>query len=263
MKPGISQLILSKIPTREFIDQAAEAEYEIVELAVRKEGDLTPQTPESARRDIVDQATDKGLEIASVVLSNRSGNLLAGGDDGRTAVDETVEGLEVAASVGARVALHTLGALKPDLFYEDAYANAVTALKELAAHCERTGVDIAVEFVWNGFLFSPLEMRRFLDEVGSPHIGFYFDPGNMAVFQPPPHWVRATGKHIKMVHMKDWRGRALNGGWTALGQGEVDFAAVMRELRAAGYDDALISEVDTGLAPIADTCRAIREIMTI
>jgi len=49
------------------------------------------------------------------------------------------------------------------------------------------------------------------DEVGSQAIGFYFDPGNMAVFQYPHHWVRILGNHIKMVHMKEWKGNATNG----------------------------------------------------
>src|SRR5205085_11547615 len=98
--------------------------------------------------------------------------------------------------------LHTLGRLRADLYYDDAYRNAVDSLRQLAPAAAELGVSIAIEFVWNGFLFSPLEMRRFLDEIASPYIGFYFDPGNMAVFQFPHHWVRIVGRHIKMVHLK-------------------------------------------------------------
>jgi len=136
-------------------------------------------------------------------------------------------------------------------------------LKAIAPHAERLGVTLAVEFVWNGFLFSPVEMKNLLDEVGSDRIGFYFDPGNMAVFQYPHHWVRAVGAHIKMVHMKDWRGNALNGGWTPLLEGEVDFAAIMRELRAAGYDGPLISEVEPSMASLDDTAKAIARIAAL
>jgi hexulose-6-phosphate isomerase len=118
-----------------------------------------------------------------------------------------------------------------------------------------------VEFVWNGFLFSPLEMKHFLDEVGSDYIGFYFDPGNMAVFQYPHQWVRIVGQHIKMVHLKDWKGRALNGGWTALLEGEVDYAAMNWELRSIGYDGPMISEVPPSIASFQDTATAIRKII--
>jgi hexulose-6-phosphate isomerase len=159
--------------------------------------------------------------------------------------------------------LHTLGSFNADLYYDEAYANAKHSLTTLAKTCEKVGVGIAVEFVWSGFLFSPMEMKRFCDEVGSPKIGFFFDPGNMAVFQFPQHWVRIVGKHVKRVHMKDWKGRALNGSWTPLTQGEVNFPAVMTELRKVGYDDALISEVPASLAPLPDTAAAIRKIMAM
>jgi hexulose-6-phosphate isomerase len=150
--------------------------------------------------------------------------------------------------------------LRAELYYEDAYRNAVANLKKLAPVCAETGVALAVEFVWSGFLFSPLEMRRLLDEVASEHIGFYFDPGNMAVFQFPQHWVRACAPHIKMVHMKDWKGRALKGEWTPLLEGEVDFPVVMKELHAAGYDGPLVSEVSTDLASLEDTAAKIKQI---
>ncbi|MEZ4621441.1 MAG: TIM barrel protein [Caldilineaceae bacterium] len=117
-------------------------------------------------------------------------------------------GLQIAAGLGIGCTLHTLGRLRPDLYYDDAYRNGVRSLQAIAETAEALGVALAVEFVWNGFLFSPLEMRHFLDEVGSPQIGFYFDPGNMAVFQYPHHWVCIVGDHIKMVHLKDWQGRA-------------------------------------------------------
>jgi sugar phosphate isomerase/epimerase len=64
-----------------------------------------------------------------------------------------------------------------------------------------------------------------------------------------------------MVHLKDWKGRALNGGWTALLEGEVDYAAMNRELRSAGYDGPMISEVPPSIASFQDTAAAIRKII--
>src|SRR5262249_44966376 len=147
------------------------------------------------------------------------------------AVEEIRSALRLAQGLGAGSVLLTLGWLRPDLFYDEAYFNGVQSLRELAFRAGAFKGDIAVEFGWNGFLFSRREMKRFLDDVGSPRVGFYFDPGNMAVFQFPQHWVRILGKHIKLVHFKDWKGNALAGGWTALLEGDVDFSAVMRELR--------------------------------
>lgn len=85
----------------------------------------------------------------------------------------------------------------------------------------------------------------------------------MALLQYPHHWVRIVGKHIKMVHLKDWQGRALNGGWTPLLQGAVDYTAMNQELRALGYDGPMLSEVPPDLASFADTAAAIRKIIAM
>lgn len=260
MQVGLSQLILGNLSCNEFFTQAASTGYEVVEVCMQKEGELTPGMDENAARQIVDQANQAGVDIVSMTLTYSGGNLLDTGPSRDEGIQDTVAGLEVAAAMGIDCALHTLGGLRPDLYYADAYRNAVDSLRELAPHAERLGVTIAIEFVWNGFLFSPVEVRRLIDEVASDRVGFYFDPGNMAVFQYPHHWVHAIGPHTKMMHMKDWRGGAQDGDWTALLEGEVDFAAIMRELRAVGYDGPLISEVETKLASLEDTAATIREI---
>jgi hexulose-6-phosphate isomerase len=263
MQVGITQMVLPQLPVAEFAAQAAAANYEVVELSLKREGEITPDLSEAQLSQIAADVRGAGVEPVSLVHGHTTGNLLESGDAQRASIDETMRGLQVAKAMGIGCTLHTLGRIDADLYYDDAYANAVFSLKEIAREAERLGVDLAVEFVWNGFLFSPLEMKRFLDEVGSTRIGFYFDPGNMAVFQFPQHWARITGAHIKMVHVKDWQGRALSGGWTPLLEGEVDFSAVMRELRAAGYDGPLISEVSVSDAPIEDTAKAIRKIIAL
>ncbi len=266
MKVGISQLILPNLPMEAFLDQAAAAGYECVELCLKRAGELTPETDAAGLARIVALARARRLDIVSMTHSHCTGNLLESGEAARRSIEETIAGLRVAAALGARCTLHTLGRPGPDLYYDDAYRNGVAALREIARTAAELDVAVAVEFVWNGFLFSPLEMDRFLGECGSRHIAFYFDPGNMAVFHYPHHWARILGKRIRMMHAKDWTGSALKeGGWPALlkGSGRVDWPAILRELRAAGYDDALISEVPPAVAPIEETARSIRKILAM
>ena len=263
MKIGISQLIVPRDWSVErFLQEAQTAGYEAVELACRDEGDLTPDTPKHDLDRIRERADTLGIELNSMTHghSRPRGNLLVDGEDRDYALQRTTDALRVAAHLGIDCSLHTLGRLSPDLPYDDAYRNGVDSLRRLAPVAEDTGVAVAVEFIWNGFLFSPLEMARFLDEVDSPAVGFYFDSGNMAVFQYPQHWARVCARHIKRVHLKDWQGRPLNGSWHALTEGGVDFAAVMAELRRGGYRGPLISEVAPGLASLKETAAAIRRI---
>jgi len=261
MKVGISHLIMGGKSIEDFFKESAKAGYESVELCLRREGELTLQTDSDTLKKIKKSAEELGLSIDSVVQSQCTGNLLADGEAQQRSIDETIAGLHISAELGAKCVLHTLGGLNPKLYYDDAYRNGVQSLKKLAPIAESLNVAIAVEFVWNGFLFSPIEMRNFLNETGSNAVGFYFDPGNMAVFQYPQHWVRILGSHIKMMHAKDWTGNALNGRWTPLLEGGVDFPTVMRELKLSGYDNAIISEVDPGMASIEATAEAIRKII--
>jgi len=268
MEPETMQIAVSELvaPTphkmHDFLAAAKTAGFEGVEMSLRP-GSNNPfnyQTSDADLKDFKKTAADLGLAIGSITISTDGGNLLESGAEAQKSIDQTVWGLECAAKLGADVALHTLGRLHADLYYEDAFNNAITSLKTIAKTAEKLQVALAVEFVWNGFLFSPLEMRRLLETVGSSHVGFYFDPGNMAVFQFPQHWVRALGAWTKRVHLKDWKGRALNGAWTALTEGEVNFPVVMRELRAAGYRGPLVSEVPDSLAPWDETAKTMRKI---
>jgi L-ribulose-5-phosphate 3-epimerase len=262
MKIALSALIAGNLTMPELLQQAKDCGYDAVELSLRPapEAALNFQTSDAQLAEIKQQAADLGLSIASMTISAPSGNLLQDGQSGDEGVTWAIRGLECAAKLGAKVCLHTLGRLSPELYYEDAYRNAIAAGKKIAAAAEKIGVTFAVEFVWNGFLFSPLEMRNFLDSINSPRVGFYFDPGNMAVFQFPQHWVRALGSRIKHVHLKDWKGGPLNGTWTALLAGEVNFPVVMQELRRAGYAGPLVSEVAPSLASFAETASAMRKI---
>lgn len=261
MQVGITQIILPKPPILEFAAQANAAGYEVVELCMTKDGDLNPGMNETELRQLADDVRAAGVEPVSMMHGHCSGNLLDSGDAQRISIEETCRGLQAAKTMGIGCTLHTLGRFSAELYYDDAYKNAVASLKEIAKTAESLQVKLAVEMIWNGFLFSPLEMKQFLDEVNSDYIGFYFDPGNMAVFQFPQHWVRITGKHIKMMHLKDWKGNALNGEWTPLLEGTVDFATVNKELRAIGYDGPMISEVSPSLASIEDTAVAIQKII--
>lgn len=263
MRIGISQLICPNLSMAEFFKASKEAGYESVELSMKATGPLTGAVTPAQIEEIRGLSKQYGLPVESLTINHCTGNLLDSGEAQARSVAETAFGLEVAGQLGATAALTTLGRFTSDLYYDDAYRNGVDSLRKLAPTAKRTGVALAFEFVWNGFCFSPLEVKRFLDEVGSADIGFYFDPGNMAVFQFPHHWVRIVGKHIKRVHLKDWKGRALNGEWTALLAGEVNFPAVMRELRAIGYDGPLVSEVDPKLAPLADTAKTARQLLAM
>ena len=117
---------------------------------------MTPETTPDQLAQIVAMAEANGVKLVSLTHSHCTGNLLDSGAAQQTSIRETELGLRAAAAMGIGCTLHTLGSLRPDLYYDDAYRNGVQALQQIAATAEQLNVTLAVEFVWNGFLFSPL-----------------------------------------------------------------------------------------------------------
>jgi hexulose-6-phosphate isomerase len=135
-------------------------------------------------------------------------------------------------------------ATREQVRYDIAYDRAGEFFSRLSGDAEREGVRIGIENVWNRFLLSPLEMARLVDEVGSPWVGVYFDVGNIVYIGYPEQWIEILGKRIFKIHLSDYRrSQAGLGAFVDLFAGDVDFRAVVKALKAVGYDDWLTLEM--------------------
>lgn len=176
------------------------------------------------------------------------------GDNPLTSTDPAVRerGVEVgtrlvaaADALGAGAALVVPGQVDAGTPYEAAYENALDSVRALAGVAADRGVTLAVENVWNNFMYSPLEFRRFADEAAEAGpVGAYFDVGNVRRFGHPEHWIRILGERIVRVHVKDYDTDAGDAsGFTYPLQGDVDWDAVVEALDDAGYDGWITAEV--------------------
>lgn len=261
MKVGVSCLVLPRNWSfSETVHEARKAGYEAMELVVRDHGELSLETPEKELRQLAAMAREEGLHLCSVCPSVPNPGLTAADPQARSvSLDLFRRLIDIVSVLEIDTMLVVPGGVSADVAYDEAYYRALEGLQKLAPHAEAAGVNLAVEYVWNKFLLSPLEMAAFLDEVGSSRVGFFFDTGNMVIFGYPEQWARICGRHLMKVHLKDFARDGFR--WVPLGEGDVDFPAVMAELRRLGYDDALISEVDMGTAPLAASAAAIRRII--
>jgi len=263
MKVGLSCIITPRAWSfAETLDKARNAGYEALEVVCTDAGDITMNTSKDDLKRLSDLAVAQGIELVSLCpQTSTSSNIML--NDPISRKENTAAAmrlLQVTADLGIGTMLYVPGVVDSNTAYDDAYRNSLSVLKwELAPFAEDIGVTIAIEYVWNKFLLSPMEFAEYVDEVESPNVGLFFDTGNMVVFGFPEQWIKINGYRVKMVHFKDFRRDGY--AWPPLLQGDVDFPAVMRELRAIDYDDALLSEVDLGAAPLEDTAAAIRQIM--
>jgi len=265
MKVGLSGIITpSEWSYQETLQQAKDAGYEAFELTFREDRDTSLGSMTDQKiADMVKMAEDMGIELAAAVGSGEPRPDIMTCDDNRRAdsIDEIKHILEVVKKFGIDTWLLVPGRVSEECHYDVAYYNARDALLELAPFAEEIDVNIAVEYVWNRFLLSPMEFDRFLGEIGSSHVGLYFDTGNMVIQSYPEQWVKIVGTGVKKVHFKDFKRQGYE--WTPLLEGDVSFPLVMQELRVIGYDDALISEVSPNIESLEATAAKIRQIMEL
>ena len=234
---------------------AKDAGFDGIEPPFAADGPVSLTSSEDDLRRYRDAADQAGLDIPSVTGGLYWGTPFTSDDpDVRArALDIARAHLKAASVLGADTVLLVPGVVHaffvencPVVRYDHAYERSLAAMKELAPLAEELDVHIGVENVWNKFLLSPLEMARFVDEVGSDRIGCYFDVGNVVPFGYPEHWIEVLGRRIRKVHVKDFKAEASvtsMAGFVDLLQGDVNWPAVMTALAEVGYDGYLTAEM--------------------
>lgn len=243
----------------ECMRQAKHAGFEGIELAFGIMGELSMQSSDEQILALRREADLIGIQIAGLACAQYGAYSLSSNYESvREKAKRVIKRhLEAAALLGVECILVVPARGDRDLGedpehpvagelldYELAYNRAVEGLRELAPCAEKLGVAIGVENVWNSILLSPLEMRGFIDAVGSSHVGAYLDVGNMLLFSYPQQWIRVLGKRIRMVHFKDFRKNVgTMDGFVDLLEGDVDYAACMSELDKVGYTGWAFAEM--------------------
>ncbi len=268
MKIGVNRWTLPpSLSLAESFRMARQAGFDSIEINIAEEGELTLESDEASVRAIVASAKAAGIELSSLSTGLGWRYPLGSLDPAIREKAQAVvrKSLEVAHWMGVDTILVVPGVVNADAGYDEVYGFAQNGLRNVSPDAERLKVSIGVENVWNKFLLSPLEFARFLDEIGSPYVGAYFDAGNVLLYGYPDQWIRILGNRIKKVHVKDFKSNIGNGtGFCNPLQGDVPWAKVRAELEKIGYDEYITAEVDgykvhpeVGLKHIAESLRTV------
>lgn len=205
--------------------------------------EFTEETSDADIRKIAEAARKHDIEVFSVMPTAQ--NLGSTDEAERKKGIDTIERVtRQAAILGAGTVLIVPCRVSEDCPYDAAYTNSLKSLQELADRVADTGIALAVENVWNKFLYSPLEFARYVDEVKRPNVKAYFDVGNIMAHGFPEQWIRILGKRIDKIHVKDYlRNRPGATGFTNLLQGDVPWGKVKKALDTVGYDGYVTAEV--------------------
>ncbi|MEA2736215.1 MAG: hypothetical protein QOE14_2666 [Humisphaera sp.] len=242
-------------PVAEAMKEAKAAGFDGIELAIGTEGVLHTQsdqrTCESARKLAEEQQL--ALETVAAGLTWGCSPTDPNPETRQKSIRLHADALQRAAWLGAKAMLMVPGAVVipwdssyGPVKYDQAVEWARAAAKQLAPVAEKLGVQLCLENVWNGMFYSPLEFAAFVDSIGSPNVGAYFDVGNVLGYhQHPPHWIEILGaKRIRRVHIKDFKKEIGNlSGFCDLLAGDVPWKETMAALKKIGYDKTIVAEM--------------------
>lgn len=268
MKKAISMWAFpGEMTVAERIRRAKDIGYEGVELCLGQKGEFSLESSDAEIAAIRKAADGAGIELGTICsglffqysLTSAKPEIREG------AMRVIRKEIDFARLVGAKVVLAVPGIVGcdfqpqevvPDVVelayfagdeivdYELAWERSLAAFRELAGYAEAAKVVIGVENIWGRFLLSPLEMRSFIDAIGSEWVQAYFDVGNCLLTGYPEQWIRILGKRIRAVHLKDFRrGTARLEGFVDLLAGDADWPKVYDALLEIGYDGWLTAEM--------------------
>lgn len=207
---------------------------------------------------------ETGLEITSVCGERHWKLPLTHPDpkvreEGLAALRQT---LRDAKAYGAGSILLVPGVVNSEVNFEVCWQRSLEQIRLAIPLAAELGVKISIENVWNNFITTEDQAVRYLDEINSPWVQWHFDTGNIIRYGDPIAWIKALGKRITRVHIKEYsRDRALRSGdhWAGfrvpLLEGANNWPGIMRALADVGYRDYLITEQGGG-----DTPEGLREL---
>lgn len=159
-------------------------------------------------------------------------------------------GIELAHDLGARVLLVVPAVADPKIPYSKMYRIAQDSIRSQADYAKDHGVIIAVENVWNKFLYSPMEFKKFIEEIGHDYVKVYLDLGNIVNLGYPEHWIDLLKGLIACVHVKDFDINVGNiTGFRHMGQGSINWIPLLKKLKEIGYNYFLVVECPVNFDP--------------
>lgn len=259
MIKGISYLSFENgLSNNESIDsaliQTQSNGFEALELSVSNEGVINTNLSESECGAILQKINDSGIFVDSIA-TGMSWGISPTSDDvevRNNSIKLHQDAIRVASHLDCKALLFVPGVVKspisPEIVrYDRALGRLREAINQMLPIAEELDVDLCMENVWNGFFYSPIELRDFVDSFESDKLGVYLDIGNLIGYQQyPPHWIELLNSRIKRVQIKDFQE---NFDWTGsfsfcdLGAGDVPWKETVSALKSIQYKSTIIAEM--------------------
>ena len=132
------------------------------------------------------------------------------------------------------------------------WPRAVENIKQAIPLAAELGVTIAIENVWNKFLYehdgpnnqSADKFVKFVDEFKSPFVGMQFDIGNHWKYGNPAEWIRTLGYAHRQAGHQGLLAQANN--WAEMLEDDLPWADVRQALDDINFHGWVAAEVSGG-----------------
>jgi len=210
-----------------------------------------------SQSEVLDAFAATGLKPASCCCATHWEKPLSDPDPAvrQAGLDGLIQALRDAKAYGASSVLLVPAVVNKKVSPDDAWKRSQEQIRKAIPVARDLGVRIAIENVWNQFIFTPLEAVRYVDEFETPTVGWHFDVGNSVTYGFPEQWIRILNKRIVKLHIKEYsRSKRDKQGPSAGFQvaymaGDDDWPAVMAALDEVGYTGWGIAEQPGGDTP--------------
>lgn len=151
-------------------------------------------------------------------------------------LDTLKKGSDFCADIGVEDIITHVGFIPNNPFDLD-YSGLLGAVRHMALHCATHGQ----HFLFETGQEAPVVLLRTIEDIGENNVGINLDPANLLMygFGNPINALDVFGKYVRNIHAKDGvcphNGRVL-GKEMPIGQGMVDFPALIKKLKQIGYD---------------------------
>ena len=228
--------------------------FDALELSVSSEGVINTDTSKAECEIIRKKIDDSGIFVDSIATGMSWGVSPTSDDESirKKSISLHQDALKVASYLDCKALLFVPGVVKspisPEIVrYDRALDRLREAINQMLPIAEDLNVDLCMENVWNGFFYSPIELRDFVDSFYSEKLGVYLDIGNLIGYQQyPPHWIELLNSRIKRVQIKDFKE---NFDWTGsysfcdIGAGDVPWNETITALNSIQYESTIIAEM--------------------
>ena len=236
------------------LTQTKSSGFDALELSVSSEGVINTNTSKAECELIRKKIEDSGVFVDSIATGMSWGVSPTSNDKSirEKSISLHQDALKVANYLDCKALLFVPGVVKspisPEIVrYDRALDRLREAINQMLPIAEDLNVDLCMENVWNGFFYSPIELRDFVDSFDSDRLGVYLDIGNLIGYQQhPPHWIELLNSRIKRVQIKDFQE---NFDWTGsfsfcdIGAGDVPWKETIAALEAIQYKSTIIAEM--------------------